>query len=131
MRRWPAPPTSLCRSIRSTRRIPSSCARSSWWPKQWRRRWAGCQVRWPAGGGGEAAGGRMTDVIDTLAAIARGSPLDAVRNMRPQARLQAQASQDSLFEPVSEADASKQERFAIACFVAGLHNQPEIAAFYE
>src|SRR6266446_482476 len=51
MRRWPAPPTSPCRSIRSTRRIRSSCARSSWWPKQWRRRWAGCQVRRPASGG--------------------------------------------------------------------------------
>jgi CMD domain protein len=72
----------------------------------------------------------MTDVIDTLAAIAPGSPLDAVRNMRPQARLQAQASHDSLFEPVSEADANKLERFAIACFVAGLHEQPQIAAFY-
>jgi CMD domain protein len=72
----------------------------------------------------------MGDVIDTLAAIAPGSPLDAVRNMRPQARLQAQASYDSLFAPVSEVDASKLERFAIACFVAGLHEQPQIAAFY-
>ena len=72
----------------------------------------------------------MTDVIDTLAAIAPGSPLDALRNKRPQARLQAQASHDSLFAPVSEADATKLERFAIACFVAGLHEQPQIAAFY-
>jgi CMD domain protein len=73
----------------------------------------------------------MPDVIDTLAGIAPGSPLDAVRAQRPQARLHAQASYDSLFKPPSEADASKQERFAIACFVAGLHEQPEIAAFYE
>jgi CMD domain protein len=72
----------------------------------------------------------MADVIDTLAAIAPGSPLDALRNQRPQARLQAQASYDALFAPVSEADATKLERFAIACFVAGLHEQPQIAAFY-
>jgi CMD domain protein len=70
-------------------------------------------------------------VIDTLAAIAPGSSLDAVRNMRPQARLHAQATYDSLFKPISDADASKRERFAIACFVAGLHGQPEIVAFYE
>jgi hypothetical protein len=36
----------------------------------------------------------MPDVIDTLAGIAPGSPLDAVRAQRPQARLHAQASYD-------------------------------------
>jgi CMD domain protein len=35
-----------------------------------------------------------------------------------------------LFAPQSEADASKVERFAIACFVAGLHGRPEMEAFY-
>jgi CMD domain protein len=73
----------------------------------------------------------MSDVIDTLADIASGSPLDAVRAQRPQARIHAQATYDSLFKPLGEADASKQERFALACFIAGLHKQPEIAAFYE
>jgi CMD domain protein len=73
----------------------------------------------------------MTDVIDTLAGIAPGSPLDAIRNGRLQARIHAQATYDSLFKPISEADASTRERFAIACFVAGLHSQPQIAAFYE
>ena len=72
----------------------------------------------------------MSDVIDTLAGIAPGSPLDAVRAQRPQARLHAQASYDSLFTPVSDADASKPERYAIACFVAGLHGRPEMEAFY-
>jgi len=71
------------------------------------------------------------DVIDTLAGIAPGSPLDAVRAQRPQARLHAQATYDSLFTPLSDADASKLERLAIACFVVGLHKQPDIAAFYE
>lgn len=73
----------------------------------------------------------MSDVIDTLAGIAPRSPLDAIRNGRLQARIHAQATYDSLFKPLSEADASRQERFAIACFVAGLHDQPDVAAFYE
>mgnify|MGYP003577721380 FL=1 len=72
----------------------------------------------------------MSDVIDTLAGIAPGSPLDAIRNQRLQARTHAQASCDSLFKPSTEADATKLERVAIACFVAGLHGRPEMEAFY-
>jgi len=72
----------------------------------------------------------MSDVIDTLAGIAPGSPLDAIRNGRLQARTHAQASYDSLFKPRSEADATRHERLAIACFVAGLHGRPEMEAFY-
>ncbi|MFO1084278.1 MAG: CMD domain protein [Reyranellaceae bacterium] len=73
----------------------------------------------------------MPDVIDTLAGIAPGSPLHAIRDQRPQARVHAQASCDSLFSPLSEADATKVERFAIGCFVAGLHGRPEMEAFYD
>jgi CMD domain protein len=72
----------------------------------------------------------MPDVIDTLAGIEPGSPLDAIRNQRLQARQHAQVSYESLFKPKSEADASRLERIAIACFVAGLHGRPEIEAFY-
>jgi len=72
----------------------------------------------------------MSDVIDTLAGIEPGSPLDAIRNGRLQARTHAQASYDSLFKPLTEADASKLERIAIACFVAGLHGRPETEVFY-
>jgi CMD domain protein len=72
----------------------------------------------------------MSDVIDTLAGIPPGSPLDAIRAQRPQAREHAQASYDSLFKPLGEADASKLERLAIACFVVGLHGRPEMEAFY-
>jgi CMD domain protein len=72
----------------------------------------------------------MSDVIDTLAGIAPGSLLDAIRNGRLQARTHAQASYDSLFKPLTEADASKPERVAIACFVAGLHGRAEMEAFY-
>lgn len=72
----------------------------------------------------------MQDVIDTLAGISPGSPLDAIRAQRPQARVHAQASYDSLFKPLSEDDASNLERLAVACFVAGLHGRPEMEAFY-
>jgi CMD domain protein len=72
----------------------------------------------------------MPDVIDILAGIEPGSPLDAIRNRRLQARQHAQASYESLFKPVSEADASRLERLAIACFVASLHGRPEAEAFY-
>jgi CMD domain protein len=72
----------------------------------------------------------MPDVIDIIAGISPGSTLHAIRDQRPQARLHAQASYDSLFSPLSEADASKVERFAIARFVAGLHGRSETETFY-
>jgi CMD domain protein len=72
----------------------------------------------------------MADVIDTLADIAPGSPIDAIRARRPQARIHAQATYDSLFKPASDADASKRERFAIALFVGRLHGQQEITGHY-
>jgi len=72
----------------------------------------------------------MSDIIDKLAGIEPGSPLDAIRNQRLQARTHAQASYDSLLNPRSEADATKAERIAIACFVAGLHGRPEMEAHY-
>jgi CMD domain protein len=73
----------------------------------------------------------MSDVIDKLAGIEPGSPLDAIRNQRLQARTHAQASYDSLLNPRSEADATRAERIAIACFVAGLHGRPEMEAHYD
>ena len=71
------------------------------------------------------------DVIDTLAGIAPGSPLDAVRRTRrPVAREHAQKSYDSLFTPADFGDFGPLERFAIAVFVAGLHGQEAIEGFY-
>ena len=71
------------------------------------------------------------DVIDTLAGIAPGSPLDAVRRTRrPVAREHAQKSYDSLFTPAEFGDFGPLERFAVAAFVAGLHGQDAIRAFY-
>jgi CMD domain protein len=72
----------------------------------------------------------LTDVIDALAGIKPGSALDAVRNRRPQAREQAEASFRALFEPESSAGVSATERFGLAVFVTGLHGDAASAAFY-
>lgn len=70
------------------------------------------------------------DVIGSLAGIAAGSPLDAIRNKRPAARDNAQESYRALFEPESPGDVSVQDRYAVAAFVTGLHGPSEIASFY-
>jgi CMD domain protein len=71
------------------------------------------------------------DVIDTLAGIATGSPLDSVRrSRRPVAREHAQKSYDSLFAPDDFGGFGPLERYAIAVFVAGLHGQDAIKGFY-
>jgi CMD domain protein len=70
------------------------------------------------------------DVIDTLVGIATGSPLDAVRARRPEARTHAQASYRALFAPEVPGDVTAQERFAVGSFVTGLHGEAAIAAFY-
>src|SRR5581483_8106389 len=65
-----------------------------------------------------------------LAGIAPGSPIDQLRAQRPQARANAQLSYETLFRPAQPVDMSLVERHALAVFVAGLHDQPTIAAFY-
>jgi CMD domain protein len=74
--------------------------------------------------------GTATDVIDTLAGIEPGSALDAIRNRRPEARNQAQASYRALFAPEIPGEVAATERFAVAAFVAGLHGGVEAASFY-
>ena len=70
------------------------------------------------------------DVIDRLAGLTPESPLALIRDRKPVTREHAQASYRALFEPSEPGDVSLQERFAVASFVAGLHGQDEIAAFY-
>lgn len=70
------------------------------------------------------------DVIDRLAGVAAGSSLDRIRDQRAQARRHAQASYDSLLEPLDEADATRRDRHALAVYVALLHQRPAIADFY-
>jgi CMD domain protein len=74
--------------------------------------------------------GMDADVIDTLVGIEPGAALDAIRNRRPQAREQAQASYRALFAPDDPAGVALTERFAVAAFVTGLHDEARIAAFY-
>ncbi|MDM0025369.1 CMD domain-containing protein [Variovorax saccharolyticus] len=77
----------------------------------------------------------IPDVIDHLTGTVSGDALDTLRANRPQARLHAQQSYLALFEPAAPAagEASQftgAERFTVAVFVAGLHGQAELAAFY-
>jgi CMD domain protein len=74
--------------------------------------------------------GTDADVIDTLAGIKPGSALDAIRNRRPEARNQAQASYRALFAPETAGGIAATERFAVAAFVTGLHGGSETASFY-
>ncbi|WP_022886569.1 CMD domain protein [Glaciibacter superstes] len=71
------------------------------------------------------------DIIDLLAGIEPGSPVDAIRHERPETRAQAQASFDALFTPAYPGTVSEQERYAVATFVSGLHADTVSRAFYE
>nr|WP_249146051.1 CMD domain protein [Bradyrhizobium diazoefficiens] len=72
-----------------------------------------------------------TDIIDTLAGIEPGSPLDAIRARRQQARDNAQKSYLALLEPIDAGEFSLVERAAVAAFVTGLHGESPVAAFYR
>jgi CMD domain protein len=74
--------------------------------------------------------GTGADVIDALVGIAPGSPLEAIRARRPEARAHAQATYRALFAPDALGDVTAQERFALGAFVVGLHGDAAIAAFY-
>jgi len=74
--------------------------------------------------------GTQADVIDRLAGIKPGSALDAIRNRRPDARSQAQASYRALFAPEIPGQVTATERFAVAAFVTGLHGDADTASFY-
>jgi len=70
------------------------------------------------------------DIIGKLAALQAGSWVDRLRDARREARLNAQASYEALFKPVSFGDVSAVERFAIATFVVGLHRHPATLSHY-
>ena len=72
----------------------------------------------------------IPDVIDHLAGVRPGSSLDRLRHQRPQARENAQKSYLALFQPEFPGDVTALERYAVATFVAGLHQQPRVAEFY-
>jgi CMD domain protein len=56
--------------------------------------------------------------------------LDGIRARRLQARENAQKSYVALFEPVDFGDVAVAERYAVAAFVAGVHDEPAAASFY-
>jgi CMD domain protein len=68
------------------------------------------------------------DILDRFAGIAAGSALDIVRHERPETRRNIQASYEALFEPGDAAEPSAVERFAVAAFVALLHDTDGPAA---
>ncbi|NHI15697.1 CMD domain protein [Microbacterium excoecariae] len=70
------------------------------------------------------------DIIDLLAGIAPGSPLSDVRDLRPEARRNAQRSFEALLEPADPGAFALSERYAVATFVARLHGFAEAAEFY-
>jgi CMD domain protein len=70
------------------------------------------------------------DVIDALVGITPGSPLDAIRARRPEARAHAQATYRALFAPADLGNVTAQQRFAVGTFVAGLHGATAVAAAY-
>lgn len=72
----------------------------------------------------------IPDIIDHLAGIVPGSNGERLRARRPVTKEGAQASYRALFEPTDVSQVSLAERFAVAAFVARLHAQPDIAAFY-
>jgi CMD domain protein len=74
--------------------------------------------------------GTDADVIDALVGIEPGSPLDAIRARRPEARAHAQATYRALFAPEALGNVTAQERFAVGAFVAGLHGAGAITDRY-
>src|SRR5438876_1260317 len=74
--------------------------------------------------------GTDADVIDALVGIAPGSPLDGIRARRPEARAQAQATYRALFAPDVPGGVTPDERFALGSFIAGLHGDAAITAYY-
>jgi CMD domain protein len=74
--------------------------------------------------------GTDADVIDALVGITPGSPLDAIRAQRPEARAHAQATYRALFARADPGNVTAQERFAVGTFVAGLHGATAVAAAY-
>ncbi|MEU4231340.1 CMD domain protein [Nonomuraea sp. NPDC026600] len=72
----------------------------------------------------------MIDVIDHLAGIEPDSPLDHLREQRPDAREHAQRGFDALLTPDVPGEVTLVERDAVAAFVTGLHQDPRTARFY-
>ena len=70
------------------------------------------------------------DIIDLLAGLGRGHDIATLRDQRAQARENAQLSFAALLEPENPGDFTLAERYAVAQFVAELHDFPDAVEFY-
>jgi CMD domain protein len=70
------------------------------------------------------------DVIDQLVGIQPGDALDTLRDQRPNARANAQASYDALLHSSELTEVAQRERLAIAYWTVALSKSPT-AAFYR
>lgn len=72
-----------------------------------------------------------TDIIDQLVGIAPGDALDALRDQRPNARANAQASYDALFHSDERQDVGQRERLAIAYWTVALSQSPTASHYRD
>lgn len=73
----------------------------------------------------------MADIINLLSALNPDSELAATRLKRPEAFQNAQRSFEALLEPVNPGTFSFGERYAIATYVAGVHQVDNAFTFYS
>jgi len=72
-----------------------------------------------------------TDVIDQLVGIAPGDALDALRDQRPNARANAQASYDALFHSDEREEVGQRERLAVAYWTVALSQSPTASHYRD
>lgn len=72
-----------------------------------------------------------TDVIDQLVGIAPGDALDALRDQRPNARANAQASYDALFHSDEREEVGQRERLAVAYWTVALSQSPTASRYRD
>ena len=70
------------------------------------------------------------DIIGYFTTTADNSPLDILRDRRPDAKLHAQEAFHALFTPDNPGNVSLTERFALGLFTTTLHQATDLAAFY-
>ncbi|MGP6174481.1 alkylhydroperoxidase domain protein [Corynebacterium sp. A21] len=73
----------------------------------------------------------MADIINLLSALNPDSELATTRAQRPDALANAQRSFEALLEPVNPGTFSFGERYAIATYVAGVHQVGNATSFYS
>jgi CMD domain protein len=70
-----------------------------------------------------------TDVIDQLVGIRPGDPLDSLRDQRPNARANAQASYDALLNSDDLSEVAQRERLAVAYWTVALSKSPTVTYY--